>query len=170
MLFLITAALAGDNDFVASDYSSSEQQVDYEGHIDAPPELVWAALSDHNGMTAWMPKLSHVTVDNSNATTENGVGCERECTFNGSDLTERIVWWEEGVGYGYSVLDGPVSDHVGIVTLEDDGNGGTNIYWDQYFEAKGLKPKMMRKMMPKLLDEAVQNLELQLQSESTTNS
>ena len=127
MFLLLSVAFAGDNDFVSTDYSNAPQQIRYEGHLDAPPEAVFAALTDYAGMTAWMPKVSHVEVDNSQAEVEGGVGCERQCTFGSMELNERIVWWEEGVGYGYTVENGPVDDHVGVVQVESDGAGGTNL-------------------------------------------
>lgn len=166
MHLLLSIAFAGDNDFVSTDYSDAPKQISYEGHLEAPPEAVFAALNDYAGMSNWMPKLSHVEVDNSNAATENGVGCTRECTFNGKPLNETIVWWEEGVGYGYTIADGPVENHVGMVRIESDGAGGTDLVWDQYFDVTSLKSRMMRKMMPKLLDEAVHNLDAELQAPS----
>jgi len=160
MLLLVSAALAGD--FAATDYTQAPKQLSYEGHLAAPPDEVFAALADYEGMSSWMPKVSHVEVDNSQATTDNGVGCERVCTFNGKPLNEKIVWYSEGQGIGYTVVDGPVDNHLGYVTVQSDGAGGTDLVWDQYFEVNSMKSRMMRKMMPKLLDEAVTNLDAQL--------
>ncbi len=162
-LFLSTALAA---DFVAADYSSADKQVAYEGHLDAAPDAVYAALVDHVGMTDWMPKISKVSVDNSNAEAEGGVGCERTCSFGGMPINERVVWMEDGVGYAYVIEEGPVSNHVGVVRVADDGQGGTDLVWEQYFDAKGLKAKMMRKKMPKLLGQAVDNLDDLLLSEA----
>jgi len=165
MLLFLATALAGD-DFVSTDYSTADRQVAYVGHLAAPPEAVYAALVDHTGMPAWMPKITKVTVDDTDADAPGGVGCTRSCSVGGMAIEETVVWMEEGVGYAYTVDVGPVSNHVGVVQIADDGSGGTDLTWDQYFDKKGLKARMMAKKMPKLLDEAVQNLEAQILGEA----
>lgn len=65
--------------------------------IDAPPEHVWAVLSDLTAMRAYLPGLASVRLLSG---PEAGVGAARHCVFeDGVELTECVTDWRDGAGY-----------------------------------------------------------------------
>jgi len=141
------------------------QQVVVRAHLHAPADVVFAKTADHRNLRDWVPMIEHlVEVDHSNSATpgENDVGTARVCVFGGDTLTEDIVGWEEGRAYAYSVRQyegSPTTDHLGVITVEDDGMGGSYITWRQFFEPVGFKGRfMMPRVMSYVMDSALENL------------
>jgi len=51
-------------------------------------------------------------------------------------VVETISYWQEGVGYGYSIHDNqglPFSGHLAVLQVETIGNAGTLLTYRQYF-------------------------------------
>ena len=68
--------------------------IEQETFIDAPPDRVWAVLSDFGNPQAWSPNVTHSVVLGEQ---QRGVGCERSCTVPGfGEVTERAAEWSEG--------------------------------------------------------------------------
>ena len=132
----------------------------------AAPSVVFAKLADHAGLNKWVPMINHpveVNHADSNTPNQNDAGTVRVCKFGGDKLTETIMHWEEGVSYAYSVKpdkNSPAIDHLGLFTVESDGNGGSLVQWRQYFNPKpySLKAKMMPLMMGMVMAKALKNL------------
>ncbi len=134
-------------------------------HFNASPDAVFKRMGDHKHMGEWIPMLDHeIQVDNSQSLTpgENNVGTTRICLFGGDTLTEDIKHWVPGKGYSYSVRDSeeaPAKNHLGVITIEEDGQGGSLVTWRQYFDPKGFKGEyIMPTMMSFVLNGALDNL------------
>ncbi|OUS28634.1 hypothetical protein A9Q99_11515 [Gammaproteobacteria bacterium 45_16_T64] len=148
------------------DFTPAPKQAMARAHFLASPEVVFAKLGDHENMNQWMPFINHeIKVDHSNSRTpgKSDVGTVRICDFAGDKLTESILYWEEGKSYAYTVLPGdanPALDHLGVITVEPDGKGGSLVSWRQYFEPKpwSLKGNVMPTMIGVVMNMALDNL------------
>ena len=72
--------------------------------VDATPEATWAALADFGGVYKYSPGVRHSRTTSPEPT---GVGATRHCDLlpMGS-VEERILSWDEGVGYSLEIYDG----------------------------------------------------------------
>jgi len=139
----VTATLAAtDNGVKVSDHTAAPLRYALNVRLDARPDAVWALLSDHEALPTFFAPVTKVTVDNTGASTPNGVGAVRSCNLMGSELTENILIFEPNKALGYSVVKGGlpgVTDHLGLVRLQADGDG-TIVRWEQYFNHPDPKP------------------------------
>ena len=149
-----------------NDFTNAPQKAFSRARLSASPEVVFAKMADHENLDEWIPLINHkVVVDHSHSKHpgKNDVGTIRICNFGGDTLTERIQYWQPGRSYAYSVLpseDNPATDHLGVITVESDGAGGSLVSWRQYFNPKpwSLKAKVMPLMMGMVMDKALGNL------------
>jgi uncharacterized protein YndB with AHSA1/START domain len=98
-------------------------QVTSQTTVDAPIDIVWAALSDHVGISRWAPGLS-VTMDKVGSPDPNGVGAVRRIAALGPapDIVEEVVTFEAPHVLGYRALSGvPFPEYSGQVRLSDEG-------------------------------------------------
>ena len=96
--------------------------------IAAPPETVFAVLTDHRGYTELTP-LRKAELEREGEPAPNGVGAIRRLTAVGPALREEVVAYEEPRRFSYKVLSGiPVRDHLGTVELTADGEGTKMVY------------------------------------------
>lgn len=144
-----------------NDYTDAPQQIQKTRLIDAAIEDVWKVVSDHQGMTQWMPMIKQVDLVQANTAGEWGEGCERHCHFGPDLLQEKIVHWDPPYGYAYMIGDMHlVKNHLGYIQLTPT-NEGTLITWMQYFHPNGnfLKRFMAKRvMMPSVMSKALKNL------------
>ncbi len=147
------------------DATKAPLQTVARAHFEAAPDAVFAKMSDHKNMGEWIPMLDHeIIVDHSHSITpgQNNVGTTRICLFGGDKLTEDIKHFVPGKGYSYSVRDSeeaPAENHLGVITIEEDGKGGSLVTWRQYFDPKGFKGEyVMPTMMSFVLEGALDNL------------
>ena len=130
--------------------------------IDAPLHEVWDIVADHQGMTRWMPLISHVDLKTPDAEGGWGEGCERNCQFGPDLLEETVVYWDPPHGYAYAIADMHLlKDHVGHIALAKT-DGGTRVTWTQYFHPNGFPPKAWfanKVMIPRVMRRALRNLE-----------
>ena len=104
--------------------------------VNASPEMVWALVSDHQKVPMYLPMIEKVTVDNSNASTENGVGAIKHCSIGDMTWQEEILLWNPDLALAYGMPDGNpmgMSGHLGLVLLAANETGGTTLCWQFYF-------------------------------------
>ena len=104
--------------------------------LNARPEKVWALVSDHQKIPTYLPLVEKVTVDNSNASTANGVGAVRICSIGDMALNEEIRIWEPNRALAYALSeDNPmgITGHLGVVLMAPNKTGGTTVRWQFYF-------------------------------------
>ena len=148
------------------EFTQSKQYAISAAHLNASPETVFAKISDHKNLRDWVPMIDHlVEVDHSKSVTpgQPNVGTVRICDFGGDTLVEDIRYWQDGVGYAYSVRDSDdvaVTNHLGVMWVVSDQKGGSYLVWRQYFEKKSwsLKAQIMPFMMSYVMDNAMENL------------
>jgi uncharacterized protein YndB with AHSA1/START domain len=90
--------------------------------IAAPPETVFAVLTDHRRYTELTP-LRKAELEREGSPDPNGTGAIRRLTAVGPPMREEVIAFEAPRRFSYTVLSGlPVRDHVGTVELsEEDG-------------------------------------------------
>ena len=100
----------------------------FQRHIAAPPETVFAVLTEHHLYAAITPMRKSV-LEREGDPPPNGVGAIRVLTSAGPPLREEVVSYEPPTRFAYKLLSGaPVRDHVGTVELSADGEGTKMVY------------------------------------------
>lgn len=127
-------------------------------------ELVSTRLAD------WFALIHRVTWNHAASTRgpgQLGACSERVCDFGGKALVERIVEFEPGRRYAYSVdfarseLKMPIVDHLGVFAVEPAPGGGSAIAWDTHFRGRWFMPaalprwQMRTKLMRPAVDAAI---------------
>lgn len=105
--------------------------------VKAPIGTVWAALSDHEGMSSWAPGLSCRLVEDG-VPDRNGLGAVRRINAPGPApaIVERVVAFEPPHRLGYAAVSGvPFKGYGGEVVLTEDG-GGTRIDYTLTYEPR----------------------------------
>jgi uncharacterized protein YndB with AHSA1/START domain len=91
--------------------------------VDAPPEAVFDALTDHRRY-AEMTRLRGSRLERDGVPAPNGVGAVRVLSTVGPPIREEVLVYERPSRFSYKVLSGlPVRDHVGTVSLEPSAAG-----------------------------------------------
>jgi catechol 2,3-dioxygenase-like lactoylglutathione lyase family enzyme/uncharacterized protein YndB with AHSA1/START domain len=101
----------------------------------APPEQVWAVLTDHEHMADWSPFSTSEVVSRPG---DGEVGTVRKLSGGPAalSLTETIVAAEEPYRLEYKAQGAPAqSRYHGFVTLEPTPGGGTEITWEAQFRS-----------------------------------
>lgn len=111
--------------------------------LNTSPEVAYKYVSDLEAIKEWLPVAKDITkLDHSKSLTPGkpGQGTLRYAVSHlGTEAVETITYWEDGVGYGYSLLENPgipMTDHLAVLQVESDGNGGTLVTYRQYFNPK----------------------------------
>lgn len=144
--------------------TSSEQQLIVRAHILASPEVVFERMTDHERLQEWMPGVERlVSIDHTASVTPGAtnVGSVRTAVFFNDTVSEEFQGWVPGKAWAYSVEDspgGPITDHLGLLTFEDDGAGGSYLTWRQYFEPLGLKGRLIPFVMHRVMKRALKNI------------
>ncbi|WP_108802828.1 SRPBCC family protein [Aquimarina sp. Aq107] len=143
-------------------FTNAPKQLDIGRFIKAPINKVWDVVSDHKGMTSWMPMIKEVDLTIANQSGEWKEGCERRCQFGPDLLEEKIVHWDPPYGYAYMIADMHiVKNHLGYFKLIEKMEG-TEIIWTQYYDPNGnIIKKWMAKnvMLPSVMKKALKNLQ-----------
>lgn len=139
----------------------------------APPEKLFAMVSEAENLHKWLPMLKTVKMDHSRSeqVSQCGVGSIRQCSFSGmGDVDESILWWNPPHGYGFRFepkgrmkMMTPTTDHVVAFIVESDGKGGSIFTFRVYFNWRGMLMRHMAvHMMPTMLNKALANLQREL--------
>lgn len=153
-----TPSLAGPNPKAAraaydampiSSLTSAPRRVTTKVRLTRPVAEVWAYLGNHQNLLEYSDGvLGKVTVDDSQADSPQGVGTARQCvTGDGKDrFVEKVVYYRAPYAFAYSAVENTwgLKDHLATVSLTPDGEGGTVVQWDQYFNH--MMPEMTSKV------------------------
>ena len=91
--------------------------------VNAPPEAVFDALTDHRRYAEMTP-LRKSVLEREGEPAPNGVGAIRVLSAIGPPLREETIVYERPSRFSYKLLSGlPVRNHVGTVSLEAAGDG-----------------------------------------------
>ena|SRR6187399_1166683 len=96
--------------------------------IGAPPETVFAVLTDHRKYSELTP-LRRSELEREGEPVPNGLGAIRKLSAIGPPLREEVIAYEPDERFSYKLLSGlPVRDHVGTVELTAGGSGTKMVY------------------------------------------
>jgi uncharacterized protein YndB with AHSA1/START domain len=96
--------------------------------IGAPPETVFAVLTDHRKYSELTP-LRKSVLEREGEPAPNGLGAIRKLSAVGPPLREEVIAYEPVERFSYKLLSGlPVRDHVGTVELSAGGSGTKMVY------------------------------------------
>jgi uncharacterized protein YndB with AHSA1/START domain len=99
-----------------------------ERQIAAPPQTVFAVLTEHGGYAAITP-LRRSELEREGEPPPNGVGAIRVLGLAGPPLREEVIAYQPPSRFSYRLLSGlPVRDHVGTVELSAAGEGTRMVY------------------------------------------
>ncbi len=96
-------------------------------HIEAPIELVFERISDHEAMSDW-PGIASCRLVRE-GTPRNGLGAVRQVKARGLTILEEIVHYEPPLRYDYRITKGLPVDHLGSVRLSPT-EGGVELSWE----------------------------------------
>jgi uncharacterized protein YndB with AHSA1/START domain len=100
----------------------------FKREIAAPPETVFAVLTDHRKYSELTP-LRKSELEREGEPSPNGLGAIRKLTAVGPPLREEVIAYEPVERFSYKLLSGlPVRDHVGTVELTAAGSGTKMVY------------------------------------------
>ena len=96
-------------------------------NIQAPIELVFERLVDHEAMSEW-PGIASCRLVRK-GTPRNGLGAIREVKTRGLTLLEEVVHYEPSLRYDYRITKGLPVDHLGSVRLLP-AESGVELSWE----------------------------------------
>lgn len=100
----------------------------FRRQVAAPPETVFAVLTDHRGYAKLTP-LRKAELEREGEPAPNGVGAIRRLSAVGPPLREEVLAYEPSTRFSYTLLSGlPVRDHVGTVELTPEAGGTKVVY------------------------------------------
>jgi uncharacterized protein YndB with AHSA1/START domain len=100
----------------------------YEREAAAPPETVFAVLTEHH-LYAEITPMRKSVLERQGEPPPNGVGAIRVLTSIGPPLREEVIAYDPPTRFSYKLLSGaPVRDHVGTVELSPS-EGGTRVVY-----------------------------------------
>lgn len=100
----------------------------YVRQVAAPPETVFAVLTDHRRYAEITP-MRRSTLEREGEPPPNGVGAVRVLSSVGPPLREEVLSYEPPERFSYKLISGaPVRDHVGTVQLTPSGSGTEMVY------------------------------------------
>ncbi len=151
----------------AGKLTTAPLQFDMSADLGAPPETVFDVIADFENMPDWMPVMNRVEVDNTNAEKPGQVGSVRViyAPLAPKPTLEPVKAFERPNVLSYGATDeslmGMYTDHTGILTCVDNGQGGTTFRWATYARP-GRNPIMRffgRLMFKFMFSRSIRNLE-----------
>lgn len=130
--------------------------------IQAPIELVFETLSDHESMHTWpgVSKSKLVT----EGSPRNGVGAVRALKTGGLTLHEEVVLYESPNRYDYTIIKGLAVDHLGSVRLTEDGEF-VEVAWEIQMSSKiPFFAQIVGKLVRKGLGDVLQHVKSEIES------
>jgi len=143
-------------------FSPQYAYVENEIVIDAPPEKVWAVLSEHDRMGDWCLFKGKQIKEGS--PDPRGKGARRVMRGLGMKILEEVNDWTPPRRFGYTVLKGGgVKKYQGDLVLTPEG-GATRLRWSIRFRSKtpgGGKPAAW--LLKKIFASAVKRLKAKVE-------
>lgn len=142
-----------------------KSQVRVVVRIQAPIEVVFETLSDHESMDSWPGVSKAVLV--TEGSPRNGVGAVRAVSGNGLTLHEEVVLFESPNRYDYTIIKGLPVDHLGSVRFAQDGEF-VDVAWEVNMSSKiPFFAQIVGKLLRKGLGKALQHVKSKIESSQT---
>jgi uncharacterized protein YndB with AHSA1/START domain len=101
----------------------------YERQVAAPPETVFAVLTEHH-LYAQITPMRRSVLEREGEPAPNGVGAIRVLTSVGPPLREEVIAYDPSTRFSYKLLSGaPLRDHIGTVELTPQDGGTTKVVY-----------------------------------------
>ena len=147
--------------FALSQWTNAPMQLEKVAQLNWPSDCLFDLMANHNKWPRIFPWLTDVTIDNSQAIIEDGLGAVRTCDMgNGMVLEEVIVGWQPPNMYAYAGLDQThpfgMQRHVGVIICEPIDSETTRLRWQHYFNHAN--SAAMRDQLDSSLSAAMQSL------------
>ena len=137
-------------------------RIELQSHFRCPPDVAFAALSDHESLRG-LPGLRSVLVEEGSPS-RNGVGALRSIGASGVVMLEEVTAFEDGKFYEYRIVGGtlPLDHDGGRVEVSASGDG-TEVVWSTAFAVRApligglltaLAKPMIRLSLDRILDSA----------------
>lgn len=141
--------------------------------VEAPPDRVWALLSDFAGISGWASNVDH-----SSLLTEqvSGVGTVRRIQTGGAVVLETIESWEPGVELSYRITGlPPVIKELTNTWQLEAASSGTRVTLTTHIDAGPRPPqqlvaKAVGRKLAQASDQMLEGLANVLQQEETANA
>jgi uncharacterized protein YndB with AHSA1/START domain len=106
--------------------------VEMEQRFAAPPERVFALLTDHVAFGRFVG--ANISVEKPGNPPPNGLGAVRMVRARGTAVREEVIRWEPPQAMDYRVIGGaPLRNHLGQLRLTPDG-AGTKLHYRISFD------------------------------------
>jgi uncharacterized protein YndB with AHSA1/START domain len=97
-------------------------QIAMQQRFAAPPERVFAMVTDHVGLGRWLS--ADVRLERPGEPPPNGLGAVRVIRARGLSVRERVIRYDAPRAMDYRVISGaPLRNHLGEIRVEPDGDG-----------------------------------------------
>jgi hypothetical protein len=153
------------------------ERVLVSSEIAAPPEAVWARVSDHEKTPSWVDIVKKVTIAREGKP-RNGLGAIRLVEFKPAlwtPVSEEIRAFSPPREFHYAILKGMpgLKDHLGKVIVDDLGQGRSRLRWEVDFVFKSWHPfklfvPNMLKTFGAALSDGMDKLKAQFESSSVS--
>ncbi len=104
--------------------------------IDAPPEIAWEVMTDHELYARWVPR-SRVELEVEGSPERNGVGAVRVFRIGPVGTYEEITAFEAPRRMAYRVLKIPLpvrNLRSELILVGREDATGCDLHWDSWFE------------------------------------
>jgi hypothetical protein len=125
--------------------------IDHAIVIPALPPVVWSQLSNPNNNPFWQVNCSGITYLTS---MQRGRGARwRHNQDDGKDYVVEITAWYEGLGYEYTIVDGPryAGQNRGRIRLQEVAEG-TVVQWTFSYDKRGVGGGHKRKINKQIIN------------------
>ena len=145
-------------------------QITIQRTVNAAPSKVWAALADFGSIHRFHPAVKASPIING---LDSGKGAQRTCQmYNGMNVTEEIVEFNEGESMTIDVLSGPipVNDMRGVFRIAEVDDGATRVTVEMSYRPKFgplgsvVNPLMIRPSIRRLLGQVLAGLQKHLET------
>jgi uncharacterized protein YndB with AHSA1/START domain len=146
-------------------------ELEIDQHFSAPPEKVFAAVTDHKRIEDWQ-KGTRVTIEKPGVPPPNGLGAVRKIRGGPLSMEEEVVLWDEPHAMDYRLIRGvPLRDHLGELRFLPTPEGGTLLeyrirYRVPWYAGGSIVGRLFGKQLERVIGNAMQRLALELKSNS----
>jgi len=129
----------------------------------APPEKVFAVVTDHKRIEQWQPG-TRVTLEKLGNPPPNGLGAVRKVSGGPLSVYEEVVRWEEPRAMDYRLIKGfPLRDHLGEIRFSPTPGGGTLVdyrihYWVPWYAGGSVVGRLFGRQLQKVISRAFEKL------------
>ncbi|MEE9322567.1 MAG: SRPBCC family protein [Granulosicoccus sp.] len=154
---------------VVRQFTAAPLRLSCEAEFDAEPKVLFNRVSEPSEIAKWFAMIRRGETNHSTSSAlgeEWGAGSTRTCYTNGmGTLYETIRYWDAPHAYAYEVknLIMPVRNHLALMRVVSNNNGGSKFLWNHYFDFKGVAMRyVFPAMMATMVNQGMKKLSKEL--------